>query len=864
MLLLAVRFFVVRQATPAVTLLLLAAALGIVTYLWQILDRDREHRYPFVGYLRLAGLTLLLITGLYASLWLAFYAVPLGVIGIRGLGNFLADFWRSMSTWSLSEWRSLPFFFLGFIVLLYSATLFVLMPVAVSVLYARAWWRGLRAAAGSVGAARAAGLSMAVLAGLAVLFIPASRQPQHAAFSLLESPPASVTEARMLLQKEDTIRAGLLNAYLAPQRYVSAVGEVYHVREMYQVALNLSPQQAERVQQLYETVAGPMLYQPVYPAPPAAQRRWGAQALQSEPAKAAELYAQFFDQKLVEGEREAVVRAARSTWSLDQAMTAWQAVDDREIRLSYQEVTVSEQGDWAEVELYEVYENQTAQRQEVIYYFSLPETAVITGVWLGESADRDRRFTYRVAPRGAAQTVYRNEVRRNIDPALVEQIGPSQYRLRAFPVEPMIWRWDEKVRRSRLEDGPPMHLWLTYQVLARDDAWPLPHLAEKRNVYWDGNSVRLVNGTAMAADEATWLPEAVLMTAVTAPATHRVDFPSGQTVIARPLMVGSTPEPAGDLRLAVVLDRSRSMAAVAGQVEEALIELGHWATAVDVYLTASPYRGEEPTVVNLNDLDVPAILYYGGQNAADLLIQYDTLRQEREYDAVFVLTDGSSYSAGNATFSPGLTGSPVWMVHLGGNFPIGYDDETLAVVQASGGGTVATVTDALLRLSAGTATDAVAAVSDVVDGYVWTALAAGQVELPAGSPVISHAAGTGFAAIAARQVILAEMRAERANLDQLEALDSLHALAVANSIVTPYSSMIVLVNEGQQRLLDQMEAQADRFDREFEDVGETLPPLTLTGVPEPEEWLLLALVVLMLAAFLLRRHRRFNWPGLPS
>jgi putative PEP-CTERM system integral membrane protein len=202
----------------------------------------------------------------------------------------------------------------------------------------------------------------------------------------------------------------------------------------------------------------------------------------------------------------------------------------------------------------------------------------------------------------------------------------------------------------------------------------------------------------------------------------------------------------------------------------------------------------------------------------------------------------------------------VWMVHLGGNFPIGYDDETLAIVQASGGGTVATVADALLRLSVGTATDAGTAVSDAIDGYVWTALPTGQIELPAGSPVISHAPGSGFTAIAARRVILAEMRSQRANLDQLEALDSLHDLAVANSIVTPYSSMIVLVNEGQQRLLDQMEAQADRFDREFEDVGETLPPMTLTGVPEPEEWLLLALVVLMLAAYLLRRHRRLNWP----
>ena len=37
-------------------------------------------------------------------------------------------------------------------------------------------------------------------------------------------------------------------------------------------------------------------------------------------------------------------------------------------------------GDTIELELHEVYENQTANQQEVVYYFSLPESAVITGL----------------------------------------------------------------------------------------------------------------------------------------------------------------------------------------------------------------------------------------------------------------------------------------------------------------------------------------------------------------------------------------------------------------------------------------------------------------------------------------------------
>ncbi|MCA9978733.1 MAG: hypothetical protein KC413_23400, partial [Anaerolineales bacterium] len=65
---------------------------------------------------------------------------------------------------------------------------------------------------------------------------------------------------------------------------------------------------------------------------------------------------------------------------------------------------------------------------------------------------------------------------------------------------------------------------------------------------------------------------------------------------------------------------------------------------------------------------------------------------------------------------------------------------------------------------------------------------------------------------------------------------------------TPYSSMIVLVTERQENLLKDLSEQEDRFDREFEAVGETAPEnaLTVTGVPEPEEWLLLALAAAML------------------
>ncbi|KAA3658485.1 MAG: PEP-CTERM sorting domain-containing protein, partial [Chloroflexi bacterium] len=95
----------------------------------------------------------------------------------------------------------------------------------------------------------------------------------------------------------------------------------------------------------------------------------------------------------------------------------------------------------------------------------------------------------------------------------------------------------------------------------------------------------------------------------------------------------------------------------------------------------------------------------------------------------------------------------------------------------------------------------------------------------------------------------------RGSLNDLEMLDTLHALAIENSIVTPYSSMIVLVNTRQEELLRELSEKEDRFDREFEDIGETtLDPVPITGVPEPEEWLLIGLSIIMLIWYVRRNH----------
>jgi putative PEP-CTERM system integral membrane protein len=845
LLILLFRFFFIREGNPAITLLLVWLAVGEAAFIWHLFDRRIDERRPVWIYLRLAGLTLLFGGTIYAAIWLAFYVPPFAVLigqSLDGLVRSLGEIQRNSPP---GPWYEIPLAILGYVLLFFSGTLIFMMPVAAPILAGRAWLHSLRAglkAGGRLVSLASAALPTAVI--LAILGL-SMVQPQQEAFSLLETPPATLQQAQALLQRQEQIRAGLVNAYLGPYRYLSSMTEMRHVSSLYQYTFDASDAVQLGIEQAYEVVVRPLLYQPVHlPAADSPDN----QVFTKEPQEAAALYQQFFDQPITQGERPAIVEAVRSTYNGSQAEVAWQAVDDREVHLNRQEVSISEHGDWAEVQLHEVYENRTWTRQEVVYYFNLPESAVITGLWLGNDPDRSKAFAFQVAPRGAAQAVYRNEIRFNRDPALVEQIGPRQYRLRAFPVEPMTW----SSKADKTQAGPELHLWMTYHTMATaDGAWPLPHLAVKANVYWDGQSTRLVAGKPSLAGADTWLPESVPALQKPILAAHRIDFAGGQSVLVRPASGVSNPDLPKGLRLAVVLDRSFSMGQRTAAVMTAIAGLKH-ATASgpepDLYLTASQYRGESPSRVGLNSLHPEQVVYFGGQNAAELLAQFEALQGGKQYDLIVVLTDDSGYELGGSPVAVTVPSAPVWLVHVGGALPLGYDDATTQAIQASGGGLAATVDEALARYAAGRAAPGAA---DVVDGYSWQVLPTAEVDSSANILAMGQTSSpddAGFAPLAARRVILSEMAKNSGKLDQLPILDQLNTMAVEQGIVTPYSSMIVLVNASQQNQLDKDSNQIDRYQREQEAVAPTVStnPFAVSGVPEPEEWLLLGVAAVLL------------------
>ena len=224
---------------------------------------------------------------------------------------------------------------------------------------------------------------------------------------------------------------------------------------------------------------------------------------------------------------------------------------------------------------------------------------------------------------------------------------------------------------------------------------------------------------------------------------------------------------------------------------------------------------------------------------------------------MLVLTDGSGYALGEGDVAVTVPDAPVWMVHLGG-FPLGYDDPTLDAIQASGGGAVASVDEALTRLAVGLTGQVDGVTADVIDGYQWLTLPTEMANTLSSVGPSTPSDAEAFAPFATRRLILAEMQHERGQIAKLDVLDRLHTLASNYAIVTPLSSMIVLVNEQQQRLLDTLESQDDRFQREHEDVGETVAAPAVAAVPEPEEWLLIGIAagLLVYYAQTTRRNRR--------
>jgi putative PEP-CTERM system integral membrane protein len=561
----------------------------------------------------------------------------------------------------------------------------------------------------------------------------------------------------------------------------------------------------------------------------------------SDSNKAEKLYAQFFDTPIQKGEKEAVQHALKSTAIVDDAKAGVLNINQKKVWLKEQKVSVTEHGNWADVELYEVYENQTFDVEEIFYSFSLPESAVITGIWLGDTDNLQRRFPFQIATRGAAQKVYNSQVRRErpVDPALLEQVGPRQYRLRAFPVPSKRRSWE----KNNGSDRPTqMHLWLTYKVLQQDGKWQLPKLLEKRNIFWTKKTQRFRNGEKINLAKEDWL-EASLTSKPQQTQLQQVSLSEGYRITAKPLGDRDRVLPKNK-HLAIVLDSSRSMNTHRNELANSLNWLQKNVVStndLDIYLTASTGM-QSQRFDELSQFNLDRQVFYGTLQIPEMLRQFASLKGDRQYDAILLVTDEGSYElADNKKDFPQIE-APLWLVHLGSLSPA-YADTVLSAIDDSNGGVATEVSEMLQRMATMSALGD--SIVNVVDAYAWS------IDK---ETTIDSISNSGFEPMAAR--LLVRNLSKQFREEDLTQLDSIHAIAKNYKIVTPFSSAIVLVNDEQREMLKKAEAEADRFDRKVENGKENLikpnNPLNAAKIPEPSA--IVGVVAIALLFFIDRKR----------
>lgn len=683
--------------------------------------------------------------------------------------------------------------FLGFILgvfFLATGTLTVFFPIALIVFYT---WEGIQELwTGLLSNSMAKMVGAISLASCVFLVYPRD-QPQTEALKMAKGWMSGEISNAELLANQESIRTGLVNSYLWRYRYIGRSEDEYGgVNGLYEEAFGSKNNWITR---LHDIMISPFVY----------QGKW------EDKEEAAEYYEQIFDTPIEREEKTAIIDAMRNSFQLRGVEATILSIDQKQVEVTDRDIKYNQLEDGVvEVFFHERYENRSYQNQEVFYYFTVPQNTVITGMWLGDNDENLRQFPYTIAPRGAAQKTYQaiKAVRR--DPSLLEQVGPYQYRLRIFPVLPrdrVRFRSDDREIEVR-----PMHLTLRLLTKADENGKiQLPQLTEKRNVYWDQKNL---------ADyrESEWFPSPETTFEPSKPDTE-IEFENTSVSIAQ---IQDLPKREVTDEFALIVDGSYSMGKHTESIHQ-IIQDFPFRNNLDVY------------VLSLNELKSVKVPFsfdeFVGNNYPMKTIS--TWQAENQNKRIVWLTDKGSYELlqRDSVYKASTFSKPIDVLHVNGYSPI-YDDAFIETVIQSGGNVYSGLDELVTVIETETTSNSPTWIENGV-----------RYRFAPDSSVNSK---NSFAAYYASRMAMAFNRNKKDVT--VKELDELHKLAVKHSFVSPYSSMICLVDDEQRRMLEELSKKEDRFERSVEN-GKTSGNLNLMASPEPHEWLMI-IAALVLFLFL--------------
>ncbi len=795
------RLVMFREMTPATLLIFLAMALGMFSYLIELIG-GKLNTTRSVQVFKTFGHTFLFGMGVYFFSILLFYCIPMASFMIQGffefewLEIFTAGFW----------------IFLGAFFFLATATLFVVLPIALLVLYFQSSSRLFKSA--ELPYTKVIMSSVFVLTFLTIGLL-SSNQPHHKAFRFFDKEDFTVADKIYFYENSEELKNGLVHAYLAKYRYISTQESSNSVAELYEEAFPISYETAQGIQDAFNVLMTPFLFQGNF---------------HHDKAKAEDLYAEYFDASIQKAESKKVIKALEATWDRDGVEAGVLNVNQEKVLIKKQEITLKADGDLAQIEVHEVYQNQTFSQQEIFYYFSLPPNSVVTGMWLSDSDSIDKKYSFHVSPRGAAQEVYKREVRRRVDPSLLEMVGTNQFRLRAFPIEPKTQDWAARIDRGTAPviPGKNFHLWFSYTTLANQNGeWLMPQLLEKRNVYWDDDTELLINGESVKREKNKWLQELPEKKKGIKRETH-FGLLNDSVIISCEAQEIQFETSVQNRNITVLIDASQSMKAHEEQLLKTMEQIKKKGFKEVKIVLAT----KTPTLLALDEFDEKYLStnqpFFGSSTMMEML--GNAKNHLNNTDLVLLITDQGNYEAADDSLLAFPLKAPLYFLHLDQQPPI-YQDALLEMLQNSQGTVVHNVDDVLTQYSFTHYQKENPETLTYSDGRLYKI--AQNDELVESS----------FNPIAAAKYIGQQ---KLGDTNRLANLDFLHRMAFTNKIVTQFSSMIVLVNQRQLDALKEAEQREDRFDREVEDGTEnTSTPSDLfnvSGTPEPHEWLLLLVV----------------------
>lgn len=746
---------------------------------------------------------------IYVVLLVSFFVPPVIGYFFPSLGDIfggmfysIGDVWSetSRSSWSLGSILFVPIY-LGFLLIWGLVLLFILIfPFVVPGVFALIFWRGtvtLRQRLGSSFTYRYGAVS-AFLLLLCLLAVSYQRPVTPYLTSLSQLKSASTFEdrqeiARDLLTKERAIKTALTDMYSASSRYLWTQDDTTIARA-YEDAFDLNQPTSMFIQQTFLTLAFPF----VYSGP-------------TDTVKAAESFQYLFGHPITEAKPSPTP-------------TPPVQIVNRTIR-----ATTKEEGLFATISIDETYENTTFQQQEVVYEFSLPETAVMTDLRLGPSLE----FSGIIAPKGAAQRTYERELTRRRDPALLEQVGPRQYRLRVFPIPAKGDRTTLAGKNQRVE--------FTYIVAAEPEGYALPRYTLRRNIkeepqttatFFQGTPVSLRPSESFlhdptkprTSDILCNLPGTIQIQPFSASysATIHLNDPSlipqhTPCASAADQLISKTLD---NYRIAILYDSSydqtssqflQKMRAAFTRQEDVLKK-----NVIDFYafndLLSQPTR-LTPDILKEN-IDVA---HFG---SSDLLGVLRSLRQS--YDAIIIATgDHVSSAADNSLALSGTV--PIYLIHTSDIPP--YPENFHRHLVKSGGKVVESLPEALNHFALRRYFTKSQPVSNGYREYVyvgpyWHLVIERTVNNPLlPPPQISDPMftfSTDPLTIFANKSVWQDYFLQRADgtfkEHTLPVLDVAHAFAKRTHLVTPYSSLLALVNDQQRQMLEQESQQYDRYE----------------------------------------------------